>query len=312
MSIERIVELWNEDIPEPNSGAVRYFGEWSNFGAGTYLTQGEIRLCTEKMWMTTYQATAWEEIVECLGVGNDIFHNPYSTFSDHTFPARCLDGYGGTLSPYKNDLKVLEIAYNYDLPSDIEPWECANWINAPNGHFAQRHYINKDGTEISFDISGLNSGDTYKFRAISLNENDSSAFTSWVQYTIPSMPKRWRWSWGNYPPQYLEAAMSDKWNCLVVCPITADEWNEFTERINEFRVYVDENVYGMAEGKEYNFTEVKPEDEFTLAIYKEAIEAIQYMGYDTDKTLKNVDTTYLSAELFTVLSDELNYILEFL
>lgn len=77
-------------------------------------------------------------------------------------------------------------------------------------------------------------------------------------------------------------------------PVSADEWNDFTTRVNEFRAY--------KELGDYSFTQVKSGDAFNQKIYKQAVEAISDMAY-----VKPVEYV-LHPNIFTVLSDALNAI----
>lgn len=292
-------ELWNESAPKD----WRYFGQWYNneSSSNTYLTEGWVKLCTEKVWTMNFQGITWEEIVECLGIGNDMFYDAYSTFSDYWFPAKNLNQYGGTLTPYETDLNVLRMAYNHNLPSNLNPWDCANRIYAPNGYFYNSHGWDDSGLELSFDISGLNVGDTYIFRAISLDYNNSSKFTSEASYTIEiTRPDKWYWSSGIATGQSLTV------NSYGIHPLTATEWNNFTSRINEFREYAGYSAY--------SFTTVSKNQEFTPAIYNEAVAAIKgvsgygsYVNYISSSTVA-ISNCVFQIYLLESLSSEANAI----
>lgn len=293
-------ELWNES-PSDNW---RYFGEWNNNwddSNKTYLTKGWVKLCTEKVWEMNYQGITWEEIIECLGVGNDMVHDAFSAFSDFWFPAKSLNKYNGTLTPYDKDLNVLRMAYNHDLPSNLEPWDCANRIYAPNGYYYNFHGYNDSGLELSFDISGLNIGDTYIFKAISLDYNNSSKFTNEIRHTIEiTKPSEWVWSSGIAVGKQLTVDANG------IHPVTAVEWNNFTKRINEFRQYK-----GYSN---YNFTTVSKNQKFTPAIYNEAVAAIKgvtgygnYVYYIDNDTIA-ISNCKFQINLLESLSNEANAI----
>lgn len=290
-------ELWNRSAPSD----WRYFGEWSNneSSSNTYLTQGWVKLCTEKVWTMNYQGITWEEIVECLGVGNDMVYDAYSVFSDYWFPAKNLNQYGGTLTPYSADLDVLRIAYNHNLPSNIEPWDCANRISAPNGYFYNFHGRNKSGTTISFNTRNLNVGDTYEFRAISLDDNDSSRFTNWYSFTLDVVPDKWYWS------SNIASGRSLTVDSYGIHPVSATEWNNFTARINEFREYAGYSAY--------SFTTVNRGSNFKTA-YNEAVAAIKgvsgygaYVDYLSNSTTA-ISNSHFQLSLLTLIASEANAI----
>lgn len=101
----------------------------------------------------------------------------------------------------------------------------------------------------------------------------------------------------------------------VIYPVTADEWNRFMQRINDERLYLDNREYkfdGQQKCGVYLFTEVEPEQEFTIGIYQEAVDAIQGIagGGWAGGLLSGADTAYLTASLFTLLAAELNAAIE--
>ena len=83
--------------------------------------------------------------------------------------------------------------------------------------------------------------------------------------------------------------------------LTAEEWIDFTQRINDFRKY-----RGLSNN--YDFSSIEPGDLFTANIYNEAVEAIQEIeGYGAylEEVVKGQEVT---AQLLNILIDELNAI----
>ncbi|MBR4022861.1 MAG: hypothetical protein IKI94_09790 [Ruminococcus sp.] len=81
-------------------------------------------------------------------------------------------------------------------------------------------------------------------------------------------------------------------------PVTATEWNNFTDRINDFRLYAGYSTY--------SFSTVSQYQQFTPAIYNQAVRAIKGIsGYGYYLSEIN-DDTVLCANIFTSLEDELN------
>lgn len=271
-------ELWNESAPDD----YRYFGEWSNDenSQNTYLTEGWIKLCTEKVWTMNYQGITWEEIVECLGIGNDIVHHTDTLWSDYWYPAKNLNEYGGVLMPYERDLNVLRLAYNNDLPSNIEPWKCANIICAPNGYFTYGHGYDQDNVEIQFDINMLNKGDTYYFRVISLDINKSSNFSSWVSFTIDGI-NLWNWQLSNGKAS-LEQTQSaykaiTKVDGYYVTDFSYLVWNDFVDKIQEFLDYLGVADLSIGEDK-YGYS--------STATYSEILNGAKMTSSDKKMTAK--------------------------
>lgn len=249
-------ELWNE--PTPSFGNSRYFGQWETNADEnqTYITEASVRLCTEKVWMMNYQGITYEEIVEALGAGNDVRYLAESVYSDYWFANKNLNS-SGVLSPYKNDLYVLEMLYNYDLPSDVDNWVIAKMINAPNGARSVKTSYSSGGT---IDLDFLDGNTSYDIRLVSADYDNTSEYSSYKSITTPSRPDYFSWD-----------SQKTKGTSFK---LTASEWNLFTQNINAVRVYKGYSTY--------SFTAVSTGDTVTAAIYNEARKAIQGIsGYGT-------------------------------
>ena len=240
-------ELWNEPVPDD----YRYFGTWETNADEnqTYITEASVRLCTEKVWIMNYQGITYEEIVEALGAGNDVRYLAESVYSDFWFTSKNLNS-SNILEPYTNDLYVLEMLYNYDLPSNVDNWVIAKAINAPNGaHSVTTSY----GSSGVIDLTFLDSNTTYSLRLVSADYDNTSEYSSYKSITTPSRPDYFSWD--------TEKTQGE------VFTLTAVEWNAFTQNINLIRAHRHYNTY--------SFTTVYAGDEVTAEIYNEAREAIQ-------------------------------------
>ncbi|NLB81482.1 MAG: hypothetical protein GX800_07730 [Clostridiaceae bacterium] len=209
-------ELWDEDVPND----YRYFGTWetnADDSSLTYITEGTVRLCTEKVWLMNYQGITFEEIVETLGAGNDVRYTAASVFSDYWYPNKNLNS-SKVLSPYTNDLYCLEMMYNYDLPSNIDNWEFAKLINAPNGHRSVNTRYSSSGT---IDLSFLDSGTTYYIRLVSADYDDTSQYSNWQNITTSSR-EPFKWTFPKNKGQSFN--------------LTASEWLALQNYINQVRV----------------------------------------------------------------------------
>ena len=87
-------------------------------------------------------------------------------------------------------------------------------------------------------------------------------------------------------------------------PVTAEDWNNLTARINLKRAEIE----GLSQ---CSFTTVKTGQTFEPDIYNQAVKAIRSMGSGAGSYLNEIDeTTVLSASLFTLLASELNEAIE--
>lgn len=274
------VELFDEEV----GTNYRYFGTWENNAdsSGTYITEATVRLCTEKVWMMNYQGITYEEIVEALGAGNDVRYTAESVYSDFWFTNKNLNS-SSVLDPYTNDLYVLEMLYNYDLPSNVDNWVIAKMINAPNG---ARSVTTRYGSSGAIDLTFLDSNTTYSIRLVSADYDNTSAYSSYKSITTPSRPDYFSWDTQKVQGQSFK--------------LTAAEWNSLTRNINMIRTYKNYSTY--------SFTTVYAGDTVTAAIYNEARKAIQGIsGYGSYiPTVYSLDN--ITAYALNTLVSELNAI----
>ena len=295
-------ELFNADIPGINN--TRYLGFWENNSTDEnekYITEGKIRLCTEKTIMNSFQGVAFEEIVEVLGIGNDVTHTADTTFSEFAYPLKNLDKNGSFLSINPKDLHVLEMMYNYDentengISSNVKPENIAAKINAPNGAVSNTTY---NATTVELDLSCLTAG-TYSLKFISATAYDLEG--NYVNITSP------------YTREYSITATGhgDKpdyftWDTVkesgINYNLTASEWNNFTAHINLVRAYMNLS--------EISFDTVFSGNELTAAIYNKAVSAIKDIdGYGA--YLDEVNTgDKVTAKALNILVEELNAVLD--
>lgn len=110
-----------------------------------------------------------------------------------------------------------------------------------------------------------------------------------VKFTTKSEAQRpWDWAWWSTIRQGGKIGLS------------AGEWNEFTNRINEFRLY-----QGLSE---YNFTYVSRGDPIAASVVNEAYYAIQSLsGHGTLPSRARTGRA-ITAAFFNDLKDALNYV----
>lgn len=271
-------ELWNEPVPDE----YRYFGMWETNAeeSGTYITEASVRLCTEKVWMMNFQGITYEEIIEALGAGNDVRYTAESVYSDFWFTNKNLNS-SSVLEPYTNDLYVLELLYNYDLPSNVDNWVIAKMINAPNG---ARSVTTRYSSSGAIDLTFLDSDTTYNIRLISADYDNTSEYSSYKSITTPKRPDYFSWDTQKVQGQNIK--------------LTAAEWNSLTRNINMIRTYKNYDTY--------SFTTVSTGDIITAAIYNEARKAIQgisgYGAYIPTVAARDEITAYCLNQIVSELN----------
>ena len=117
----------------------------------------------------------------------------------------------------------------------------------------------------SYTLSGLTLGVEYRLRIRAINSTYSSAYTSYIYFTIANRPNNWVWSY-NIASGSNVYFVSGK----AIFIMTAIEWNNFTSRINEFRAY---KSLSSA-----SFTTVSTNMDVTKEIINEALNAIRAMS----------------------------------
>ena len=157
---------------------------------------------------------------------------------------------------------------------------------------------------------------SYEFKLVVYNDTKSNSETDscYLGNVESDKPIPWEWS-KTYTDISGNQNVTLSANAYVpvvgkeIRPVTAGDWNDFTQRINQTRVYSDTKGNGIVTGLYTGFSVVKTGDDFTPSIYNQAVSAIKgiagggtYGGY-----LKQIsDTTELNAYIFEILRDELN------
>lgn len=303
ISIGSHLELWGYDPDATTSEVDVFAGSWECTGwypDEKAIARCEVKICNELRGAiitdAAFKDIVYEELTECLGCGNDTYHTYASMFSQIWYIGknnRLLNGGsptvdGEVVQMLYNELEIGEVAS--DVVHKLTPSEGAI-IQLPN---------NKRGV----------SGHSYQIRPYAMNRqvtyqngyyywDSSDNYYSNIGDAItitPSTgrPANWEWttdiSTTSYVPMDSEGFH----------PVTATEWNNFTNRINEFRAY--------AGYSNYSFTSVSKGQAFTPSIYNQAVEAIKGIsGYGS--YLSTISSgTILTADLFLSLRNELNAI----
>lgn len=160
-------------------------------------------------------------------------------------------------------------------------------------------------------VTGLTSGKQYEFKVssfytvngVDLESRDSSGnigYSNSVFYTINARPNNWVWITNISQGQPVYNVIGK-----LIFIIPATEWNNFTNRINDFR-----NYKGLSN---YSFTSVSYYNDFTRTILNQGLSAIRDMsdhftGGNTLPNNLNVGDPIIVASYFTRMRDCLNSI----
>lgn len=147
-------------------------------------------------------------------------------------------------------------------------------------------------------LSGLLANTQYVYKALAVN-SAGIGFGGAVYFcTLTSIvrPNNWSWSYSIMSGGSVYNTITSG-NIIIAYIMTAVEWNNFTARINEFRVYK-----GLSN---YSFTLVSSDTNCTHTIINQAITAINAMGFSITSLSDGVN---IPASVFTQMRDNLNSI----
>lgn len=163
----------------------------------------------------SFKSVLWEELTQATGCGYDQFYEQDTLHFDFAV--------GDITSNVGLDKELLQLLYTEDLKVGDVRAKVARDINARN-HVR----TSSSGYQLEFLIKGAN----YRVRAWNVDGDwNFSKKTNWVYFT--SSVGSEKWSWKGLNPS------GSKFN------LTASQWNEFADKVNELRVT---NGYS-----EYNF-----------------------------------------------------------
>lgn len=220
--------------------------------------------------------------------------------------------------------------YASDNPSETEISECAldenenylvnmSWDNAgidveyiilARQKGTERWWVKPiDGDITTTDLSAtveVDSYGTYEFMIIAIKNGYCSRQSNKITLKVVDIFKPAEWEWTSDMSGQIDVIMSPRFNCPVVHPVTAEEWNAFLDHINIVREYVGLEHAGIS----YASSESEVEDIegalLTPEYYNEIVDLLLEFGF-TSNDLPYIDeNTYLSADLFLRLRDVLN------
>lgn len=145
-------------------------------------------------------------------------------------------------------------------------------------------------------VTGLTSGQTYHFRARAYNAGGYGNYSTTLTVSIGAVkPINWEWNFTN--PNLF--TLTNK----VAVIVDATQWNKFTAKINEFR------IFKLGAGNNYNFTPANTtmtNTSVTSCINQAAI-AINDMV--TNKLPINYSGVTITKDIFNTMATRLNSIL---
>ena len=160
------------------------------------------------------------------------------------------------------------------------------------------------------EVIGVDSFGEYRFKIRIYTENsditETIAFVCNINDTSASRPQSWEWKTAikSGETRFLTGEHGTELNA-----VSADEWNEFVDRIRAFRAYAAISLnFKISDNTDYTIADVLPNQEFTASIYNEAVKSIR--GIQSIGAYLNYISlgTELTSELFNILKSELNAI----
>lgn len=148
----------------------------------------------------------------------------------------------------------------------------------------------------TFTRDGLTENTLYSLSAETVYNGDTSTRTS-INFTTPANPRPSNWTWStNFTSTFNTVKVNSTTYNSYIMP--SSEWNNFTQRINEFRIY--KNLTN------YTFTTVSSGTTFTSTIMNQAINAINDLGYGISTVSSGSD---VSSSKFDTMAYYLNIII---
>lgn len=270
---------------DPATDDYVYGGTWeTQTNSSGEIESAEIKLANdyyEYVPYIPYHSVAMEELLQSMGAGYDQVEYPYNTI--HTQ----FNYYNKADYITDKDADILRLVYDDNVSPGYNCTQVALSLNTPKGCYVPSS--SASDTEMTVSDSFLARGANYKVRVFVVNASGEVSETSgWINVTIPEKTRPENFSWW-YPK-----TSGGTFN------LTADEWNRFTGRINEFRDY--------RSIPKYSFTMAVTGNTFTASIYNEVREAIQAIaGYGTYIPLVSAGDE-ITADMMNILVTELNAI----
>lgn len=285
-------------------------------------------------WDRVDNASAYEVYVngEYIGLAHNAFYN-----IDGLYPGGSFYVCVRSLNEYGSSGFTCTYAYTDEEP-DTEPpsiwnvsatpvksgsnynvkvsWSASDDVGISH-HWAYRSPPNiRDYVSIGYELSGsarsytfttdgegnpFKAGNTYYFeiRVVDTSGNLSSQSAGRISVTIQhSRPNDWSWSYSIYSGGEFYDYSSDG---ITLYLMPAYEWNNFTKRINEFRIYKGLSTY------DFTYASSSTSSYDVTNCINEAISAINDM-LPTGKMSTISSNSIIYARTFTNLRDKLNSI----
>jgi hypothetical protein len=241
-----------------------------------------------------FETVALEELLQTMGAGWDQVEYPYDTMHTQVnYYHKCRDA-NGVLYITEKDREILRLLYSDEVNIGMNCTEAALALNIPQGC-----YFPSDNTSnVPLEVSAaafLKKGSNYKVRAFIVKQSgELSEASPWINVYVTATGDLEYWYWST-PISPSSIVPFDG----AFHPVTAEEWNNFCDRLNT-----------LGEG---SFSEVRKGQDFSPEIYNEVATALRKISspYGIKYAIDNInENTVLCAALFTNLQDQFNYIVD--
>jgi hypothetical protein len=263
------------------TGQINKISPWIDMSSGSTLTAE---------FTSVYDNQQVRVRVQCKNDGGESLWSDYTsyiTISNRTAPSTP----GSFTEPSGTIYQNTDFTVTWGAVSEISYYRLQKSHN--NGVSWDYSYI----IYTNSTIANAESNNQVKFRVMCYDaQGNYSTYRESINYTVEQSlrPNNWYWSYNIVSGgDVYNTIMSG--NTIYAYIIPATEWNNFTNRINQFRTYK-----GLSN---YSFTSVSSDNNFTHTIINQAVTAINAMGFSISSLSSGVD---VPASVFIQMRDSLN------
>lgn len=279
-------------------------GQWSTItDSSGVIKSAEIKLANdyyEYVPYCTYETVALEELLQSMGAGYDQVEYPEDTihveFNYYNKPSDSIP---------ERDKDILRLLYCDYVDCGMNCTELALALNLPKGCYL--YSDSTSNTTMSVPLNFLEKGSNYMVRAFIVNSKGRVSQTSdWLMISTPEISLE-EWNWTSPMTGQLSVTTDGQ-----IHPVTASEWNEFTNKLMGLKDYLISLGYVFPDFPSA-FSKADPEvpikDLYNEVSYAMFVLCNNSYGNVTDIYTPINNDTELSAKLFTSLRNNYNYII---
>uniref|UniRef100_UPI0025D13408 hypothetical protein n=1 Tax=Pseudobutyrivibrio sp. TaxID=2014367 RepID=UPI0025D13408 len=224
--------LFGVDIYEDS---LIYGGTWAttkdNYGN---ITGATVKLASDFLdngaFFISYEAAAFEELLQTMGAGHDQVEYPYQTI--HTE----VNYYNKASSMYSRDANILRLIYSDEVDAGELYYEVCKKLNIPKGVYIPSY----SETNVTMNVNVLDfleRGGTYQVRAFIVNSSGNVSGTSdWLTIEVPEVsvePWSWTASNGNATSTQTRNAYNAISNRGLLTDFSYLVWNDLVDKTKE-------------------------------------------------------------------------------